>query len=91
MLIHTTGRGDGSGWVVLTLLGITLVGFIVVVIIKVNQAKRNQRSAPPEPPRFRSRRKICRRRYRRIGIRVIRPSSRRRQGSRLGAGRRMIE
>jgi hypothetical protein len=48
MLIHTTG--SGSGWVVLTLLGITLVGFIVVVIIKVVQAKRNERSAPPEPP-----------------------------------------
>jgi hypothetical protein len=52
MLIHTTGSGDGSVWVVLALLGITLVGFVVVVIIKVNEAKKNQRSALPEPPAF---------------------------------------
>lgn len=53
--VHTSGSGDGSGWVVLVILGLIVLGVIIYFVFKVNQEKKQgfpQQSFPPANPNF---------------------------------------
>ena len=52
--VHTSGSGDGSGWIVFAVLGVAVVAFIIAMVIKAkNTNKRkgfpSQSQVPGQP------------------------------------------
>ena len=54
--VHTSGSGDGSGWIVFAVLGVAVVAFIIAMVIKAKNTNKREgfpsQSQVPGQPGF---------------------------------------